>query len=145
MAGLPSAHVEGSAQSYPEEGRRKSDPQLLGPTLDKKGPTESASLRQNSGALQLRADFRPWMHLRKPTMLAEMRESSFFTCSFSALSNSNHRLMDGMIDGILSDRAAMPATDEPNGYPRRIEDEALRILRLANDQLKIPWEPLRKG
>ncbi|MDP9899714.1 hypothetical protein [Variovorax ginsengisoli] len=54
-------------------------------------------------------------------------------------------LMDGMIDGILSDRAAMLATDEPNGYPRRIGDEALRILRLANDQLKIPWEPLRKG
>lgn len=54
-------------------------------------------------------------------------------------------LMDGMIDGILGDRAAMPATDEPNGYPRRIGDEALRILKLANDQLKIPWEPLRKG
>jgi len=54
-------------------------------------------------------------------------------------------LMDGMLDGILSDRAAMAATNEPNGYSRRIEDEALRILRLANDQLKIPWEPLRKG
>lgn len=54
-------------------------------------------------------------------------------------------LMDGIIDGILGDRAAMPATDAPDGYPRRVGDEALRILRLANDQMKIPWEPLRKG
>lgn len=53
--------------------------------------------------------------------------------------------MDGMIDGILGDRAAMPLTGEPDVYPRRVADEALRMLRLANEQLKIPWEPLRKG
>jgi hypothetical protein len=54
-------------------------------------------------------------------------------------------LMEGMIDGILRDRAAMPATIESDGYPRRVGDEALRILKLANDQMKIQWEPLRKG
>ena len=52
-------------------------------------------------------------------------------------------LMQGMIDGILGDRAAMPTTTESDGYPRRVGDEALRILRLANDQMKIPWEPLQ--
>lgn len=51
-------------------------------------------------------------------------------------------LMAGMIDGILNDRAAMPVTTELDSYPRRVGDEALRMLRLANDQLKIPWEPL---
>lgn len=54
-------------------------------------------------------------------------------------------LMEGMIGGILCDRTAMPATDVPDGYPRLVGDEAMRILRLANDQMKIPWEPLRKG
>ena len=54
-------------------------------------------------------------------------------------------LMQGMIDGILGDRAAMAATTESDGHPQRVGDEALCILRLANDQMKIPWEPLRKG
>ncbi|MGK6306111.1 hypothetical protein [Variovorax sp. DT-64] len=54
-------------------------------------------------------------------------------------------LMQEMIDGILGDRAAMPATTESDGYARRVADEALRVLTLANDQMKIPWEPLRKG
>lgn len=53
--------------------------------------------------------------------------------------------MDGMIEGILVDRAAMPVTEEADDYPRRVGDEALRMLRIANDQMKIPWERLRKG
>lgn len=54
-------------------------------------------------------------------------------------------LMQGMIDGILNDRAALPATPDSDSYPRRVGDEALQILRLANDQMKIPWEPLPKA
>ena len=53
-------------------------------------------------------------------------------------------LLQGMIDGILGDRTAMPASSEPDSYAQRVGDEALRILNLANDQMKIPWQPLRK-
>jgi hypothetical protein len=48
-------------------------------------------------------------------------------------------LTQGMIDGILNDRAALPATSQ------RVSDEALRILRLATDQMMIAWEPLPKA
>ncbi|MDM0078671.1 hypothetical protein QTH90_29985 [Variovorax sp. J2P1-59] len=52
-------------------------------------------------------------------------------------------LMQGMIDGMLADRSAMPQTNEPDSYPRRVGDEALQILRLANEQMNILWSPLR--
>jgi hypothetical protein len=54
-------------------------------------------------------------------------------------------LTQGMIDGILNDRAALPATSDSDSYPQRVSDEALRILRLATDQMMIAWEPLPKA
>lgn len=49
-------------------------------------------------------------------------------------------LLDDMIEGVVNDCAAQPQSEPPGG----IGQEALRILRLANDQLKIPWMPLKR-
>jgi len=53
-------------------------------------------------------------------------------------------LLDNMIEGVVNDCAARPDGPASSEPPTGIGAEALRILRLANDQLKIPWEPLRR-
>ncbi len=75
------------------------------------------------------------------------RDAGFFILHMllQRLEAQQSGLMQGMIDGILGDRASLPASEAADGYPRRVGDEALRLLTLANDQMKIPWEPLSKG
>jgi hypothetical protein len=101
-------------------------------------------MRQNLDTFELRAH--PSMNAPAQTEDAR-RDAGIFILHMllQRLEQQQPGLMEGMINGVLGDRAALPVTDELDGYPTRVGDEALRMLRLANDQMKIPWEPLRKG
>lgn len=55
-------------------------------------------------------------------------------------------LIADMTEGVLHDRAAMnPEASASAAHGCEIADEALRMLRLMSDQMKIAWEPLRTG